>query len=54
MSRPCLVICEGLLTAIVDANLFKDAFIKAQSENEELFKKEGGDAKPEEAPAPAA
>lgn len=37
-----------------NANLFKDAFIKAQSENEELFKKESGDAKPEEAPAPAA
>lgn len=24
----------------LDANLFKDAFLKAQKENEELFKKE--------------
>ncbi|KAK0388399.1 hypothetical protein NLU13_4643 [Sarocladium strictum] len=37
-----------------NANLFKDAFLKAQSENEALFKKESGDAEPEAAPAPAA
>lgn len=27
-----------------DANLFKDAFIKAQKENEELFKKDTAEA----------
>lgn len=28
-----------MLTMIVDANQFKEAFIKAQQENEALFKK---------------
>jgi hypothetical protein len=28
-----------MLTAILDANLFKEAFIKAQQENEALFGK---------------
>ena len=31
---------ESLLTLTVDANLFKEAFIKAQQENEALFSKE--------------
>jgi Ran-binding protein 1 len=31
---------EQLLTLTVDANLFKEAFIKAQQENEALFLKE--------------
>lgn len=34
---------------MLDANGFKDAFIKAQKENEELFVKAEGDA--DEAPA---
>lgn len=29
-----------MLTKIADANLFKEAFIKAQQENEALFAKE--------------
>lgn len=34
--------------ALLDANLFKDAFLKAQKENEVIFGKEGGEAnKPE-------
>jgi Ran-binding protein 1 len=31
---------ELLTECLVDANLFKDSFIKAQKENEELFKEE--------------
>lgn len=30
----------AVLTKVADANLFKEAFIKAQQENEALFKKE--------------
>jgi hypothetical protein len=30
---------NGLLTRIIDANLFKESFIKAQQENEALFNK---------------
>lgn len=43
-----------ILTIRIDANLFKDAFIQAQADNEAAFKKEEGAEKSEETPAPAA
>jgi Ran-binding protein 1 len=36
-----------LTTVALDANLFKDSFLKAQKENEIIFGKEEGEAKPE-------
>jgi hypothetical protein len=43
-----------ILIIRIDANLFKDAFIQAQADNEAAFKKEETAEKSEEAPAPAA
>jgi len=43
-----------ILTMVIDANLFKDAFLKAQKENEALFKQseeEAEKADDEEKPA---
>ena len=37
--QPCMHFERIMLTAIPDANLFKEAFIKAQQENEALFGK---------------
>jgi hypothetical protein len=56
VSRPLFLRLGGIVNTIslsTDANLFKDAFLKAQKENEELFDKANAASEPAEVAEPS-